>query len=188
MTDRYESTSTEKVTVIGQTGATGEQGPKGESSHQEMRDLAVAVEKLAAAMTVLAEANANLSDRFQANTTATTRRIRTAVGLNILSTVLALLILPFLLVTYNAVNTVHKTQTTNSGIVKSLANTTAADANILRIINSVTNPAAEKASNARIVALLDHVELCIENHGDRARDILAHVKPPPKLAGCVSFP
>lgn len=194
MVGKFESVG-EPLIVVGQTGEQGEPGTpgaKGDNSRLEISSLSAAVEKLAAAMTVLAEANTNLSDRFQTNATATTKRVKTAVYLNVVSTVLALLILPAVWIlhdgldqVHSAVNTVHATQTTNSGIVASLAAATKADTTILQIISQVTSPAVEKASNAHIVALVNHLELCLQNHGDRARDILAHIPPPKPVAGCV---
>jgi hypothetical protein len=190
--ERYEGR--DPVVVVGQTGKPGPQGIPGEtgaSSKEDITQLVGAMTGLTAEMGELASAMRILATKFEGNSEATIERVRTAVRLNKLSTAIGLFVLGALIAMVFAtlgvqseVKQIHNTQRVNSTLTKTDNETLQQVLGITKFISAETNPAAVKASDAKIVALLDQEAACVENHGDRARDALAHIKPPPLLAGC----
>lgn len=194
-TDKYETQ--DPVVVIGQTGATGKQGTTGipgdvgASSKEEITILVGAMTELTGQMGDLAASMRDLATKFEGNSQATIERVRTAVRLNKLSTAIGLFVLGaviamvvVVLVVQGEVSQIHKTQRTNTGITRTDNEILQQVLTVTKFISASTSPAAVKASDAKIVALLDHEAACVENHGDRARDTLAHIKLPPLLTGC----
>lgn len=191
--------SEEPATILA-VGQTGEPGPTGESSREEITVLVAGITDLTGHMADLASAMRDLANRFQGNADVTIERVETAVKLNKLSTIIGSLLVPlnialvvvvFLILgqsntqqqtlngVQNEVSAIHNTQTTNSGLTKT-------DNEILKQVLSVTNPQSETANNQRILQLFTHLELCLENHGDRAREQIAHLPLKPLVKGCAA--
>lgn len=197
MTDRYEAE--EPIIVIGQTGDTGgdgkpgAKGDTGESSKEEITVLVTAITQLTTEMSELAASMRDLATKFEGNSEATIERVRSAVRLNKLSTAIGVFVLgavvAMVLVVLNVqgeVSQIHSTQRTNTGITKTDNSILQAVQDEEQAISRATNPAAAKASNDHVVALLNQATACIENHGDRAREVIAHLPVKPLLAGCAA--
>lgn len=191
-TGKYEGK--DPVVVIGQTGETGKQGIPGETGASSTEDITLlvgAMTNLTGQMSDLAGAMRDLATKFEGNSEATIERVRSAVRLNKLSTAIGLLVLAAItamglvvLSVQSEVTQIHNTQRTNTGITKTDNEILQQVLSVTKFISASTSPAAVEATDAKIVALLDHEAACVENHGDRAREVLAHSPVKPLLAGC----
>lgn len=152
------------------------------------------------AINSLTETSKHLVQSLNKNAELTLQQVSIAVKLNkrsvwynrlalliaSISLVIACLVLNSVGTQHSTLNTVqdevsaiHDTQTTNSGLTKT-------DNEILKQVLSVTNPQSETANNQRILQLFTHLELCLENHGDRAREQIAHLPLKALVKGCAA--
>lgn len=187
-----------EVTVVGQTGDTGQAGPPGLSSKEEITVLVAAIANLTDHMSELAGSMRDLAASFSRSSEATIDRVKAALHLNKISTTIgalvflenvAIVILVIFLfgqanTTHREVSAIHATQKVNTGITKAQAAQTNTDNQILKQVLSVTNPAAEKAQANAFVALLNHQASCLANHGDRTKESLANQPLKPLMKGC----
>lgn len=178
----------------GEKGATGDKGDKGVRGERgesgantpEFVALVSTMTTLAAALTEHSVAMNNLSENFRDNAVATLKKVGVALRLNKISSVIGILVLSGIIFLGIVVWQVHHTQKVNSA-------TLSTDSDILQIVKNdsivianVTNPNSKfsQASSKSFETFLNQENVCLANHGDRARAMVSHKIVPPLVTYC----
>lgn len=169
----------------GEKGDTGDTGIQGTTS-PELSSLALSMQTLSDAMTTLANSTEALAVNFKESVLTNAKRLASSLRLTILGCCLVFLVIIGLIFVgfgqskiESTTTTIHNAQVTNSAILQLVKNQSA-------IIANVTNPNSSysQANSKSVINLLNSEAACLANHGDRSRELLAHVKVDPLRAGC----